>query len=843
MPWSGPGAPSLRQANLLQRHACADRGCGRPPHRAHLCRGLLGLSLALTLLGGCAAPWRRAQPSKSPTSSATLPASLGAAEAQIWLRATPRTTASITAHLIQVAASHPTEVGALVDALASRCPQSVPAAAAALAAEAPLTRSNNGADEALGQVLLRCPTPTGAEAPAVSADLQAYLRWPLAESFGRFLPEAIHQDMPAADLQATLPHLTGNGAALAMQALQDSPAALLTDIVAHQNDPSGITLADGAAMVPDTTVEQWLGDPRLTDRAVRLDLLRHLYTQPDATATAWLRQAAPSEKDPAVAEMLWSNLYLRDQDPAALSALNHLVDAHGTFRIDPTLNVWDWHVLRPAAEADPGGFLARGIAAYEAVEGGRPYFVVDRCPHTYCGGGPYGNRQFDPAREIPGWQAFLRQYAGHPAAADAAYRLARCEEILGRWPAALHDMRLAADVYPDGQITSQAEGRLLFMLDVEIPYVALQSLAKNPPDPELAPAIRYSLAVRELRRGDYTQAAKDLAQHTPPAPALVPWRGWPTSGLAQQQEAEAAQMAALAGRAFTAPWSPIPPGAPRADFAKPPVIADPQAAYALAQILFHHDLALYNEMWGGSQQAFFAFDGAVNGLVDGDLSPQWWRQLRAMNNYVEAQPIFAAVAADPAAAPSLRAQAAYSAAECLVHLDGFNAATDATTQTSALRAQIVEAFRTFAIQYPKSGTLSTGALLTVASYTQAPADIAAVQKAAPGAWPAAADQVTAGRPLPNLGFQEVAATAPGGGSQSSVGADGWTTIRLAPADLPTGDGVRIWRIDDLAPGRARVEWGSVRPADQPRLPWARYGRAETVRVPAALTQVTFQGLK
>ena len=400
-------------------------------------------------------------------------------------------------------------------------------------------------------------------------------------------------------------------------------------------------------------------------------------------------------------------------------------------------------------------------------------------------------------------------------------------------------MRLAAAVYADGQIESKAQGRLLFMLDVEIPFADLQSLAKSPPDPELAPAIRYALAVRELRHGDYAQAATDLAQNAPPAEALVSWRAWPTSGLAKQQQSEAAQMADLAGLAFRGTWSPIPSRAPRADFAPPPAIADPQAADALAQILYHHDLALYNEMWGGSQQSFFAFDGAVNGLVDGDLSPQWWRQIRAMNNYVEAEPIFAAVAADPAAAPSLRAKAAYSAAECLVHLDGFNAVTDATTQTSALREQIVEAFREFAADYPGSGSLTTGALLTVALYTEDPADIAALQKVAPRAWPAKADQVSAGRSVPDLGFQKVTATASGGGNHSSVGADGWTTIRLAPADLPAGGGVRIWRIDDLGPGRARVEWGTVRPADQPRLPWAHFGSAEVVRVPAALTQVTF----
>ena len=642
-----------------------------------------------------------------------------------------------------------------------------------------------------------------------------------------------------------------------MQALASDPAAVLALLVATQAKPAGRAVASGAYVLPAATLEQWFKDPRVRNRSVRAALLEDIWRQPPPAFGQWLLQAAGRERDPALAEALWSELYLTDHDPAALTQLNRLANRDGTFRLPASINVWNWHVLQPAAAADPQGLLARGIRAYEAAEGGRPYFAVDRCPPaTPCWPFVYGNVQFDPAREIPAWTAFLRAFPNHPAAADAAYRLARCEEILGNWGRALVDMHNAADVYPDGQIAYQARGRLVFMLDVEIPLTALRRLAADPPAPALAAAIRYSLGVRELRVGQYAQAAAQLRANPAPNAPLVSWIPWPTAARGARQLAQAGQMAALAARAFARPWSPAPASgggagaAPRTDFAPPPAIADPQAAYALAAVLFHHNLALYNNLWSGGQQFFFAFSGYITALTSGDLSPPWVRQLRAMNPYVEAEPVFAAVAADPRAPSALRADALYSEGECLVHLDGYNAATDATMQRAALRQDIVAVFRAFAARFPGAGALSRDALLTVARYTKDPADVAAVERAAPGSWQAAAARallspapgtVMAGRPLGDIGFLQVPAPSGGRaeGERSRAGPGGWTTITVEPAGVPAGAGVQILRIAGTGPGAARVDWRVVPAAQQPDLIWAAAGPVAVVRVPARLTTVTF----
>lgn len=832
------------------------------------CAVILGLVLTLA---GCALPWNSSptltaqsrssgiKTTTAPRAAAAVRAAAGsAAAARAWLSGGQRSVSQILSMLSSLSPNS-TASTVFVEALATRCSASVPAAAARIAELGRGLHADGWVAEALGEVLARCPAPRGAVAGRVADDLLRYLRSPLAEPWGPGFQQTVRKDLPVARLQAALSGMSRGGVMLSVQALSANSAALFSDLAANQRDAAGRAIANAAGALPAGTVERWFESPRITDRAVRVRLLAAISPSPRPAYETWLKQAAVREKDPAVAELLWSRLYLTDGDPAALTSLNRLADRYGTFRLDPyRVNVWNWRVLRPAAAADPSGFLARGIRAYEAVEAGRPYFAVDRCPPSHpCWPFLYGNRQFDPAREIPGWKAFLKRFAGHPAATDAAYRLARCEEILGHWSEALRYLYRAADVYPDGQLAYAARGRLVFLLDVEIPLDGLRTLAQHPPNPSLAPAIRYALAVRELRHGEYARAASDLAASPPPDLRLTPWLPWPAAARAELQRAEAKQLAGLARQAFRGRWSPIPPSGgasgPRADFAPAPGIADPKAAYELAALLFHHNLLLYDEMWGGDQQGFFAFHGDINALVDGGLSPGWVRQLRAMNGYVEAEPVFAAVAADPSAPATLRAKALYSQGEALVHLDGYNEATDVTMQKSVLRWQIVRLFRAFAARYPHAGALTRDALLTVARYTRTAADVAAVEQAAPGSWQAKTARalltphpgtVMAGRPLGDLGFQRMhtGGVASGSGQGSRVGIDRWTTIRLAPQHLPPNAGVQIVRVADRGRGGARVDWRVVPAGQQPDLPWAAAGPVEVVRVPAVLHDVTFKEL-
>lgn len=730
-----------------------------------------------------------------------------------------------------------------VASLAQHCAAAVPAAVSELA------RLGGGAADALAQVLVRCPAPQGAAGRRVANDLVAYVQGPDITDWGQDLPKALGKDVPAVRLRAILPALGPAAAALVVQALAASPTGLFALLVGVQHLPAATGVVQTAQALPSEALEAWLSSSELTDRGVRVALMGDLRWRPASEVTVWLRTAAPREQDPAVAELMWSQLYRVTNDAAALQGLNRAADAYGAFRLPAgAADPWDWQVLRSAVQSDPAGFLARGVTAYEAVEGGRPYFAVDRCPSPTAPCAPFlsGDAQYDPSREIPGWQAFLRQYSAHPAAADAAYRLARCEEILGRWGDALRDMRLAAAVYPDGQISAEARGRLVFMLDVEIPDAALQALAAAPPAPELAADLRYAVAVRELRQGDYSQAALDLQRSPPPAEPLFPWAQWPMATQSEQQAKEVAEIAAVAPRAF--PKGYVPEALGTEVFAPLPAIGDPSAAYRVGQILFHDDLALYNELWYGEQQAFYAFGGDINDLAAGELQPQWLTQFRGMNTYIAAEPIFAAIAADRAAPGDLRAKAAYSAAECLVHLDGYNQTNGQTVPQPELADDIVAAFRAFAQQYPHDGDLTADALLTVARYTRASADVAAVEQRYPHTWQAtaasgilAARGVVAPQGTANLAYQRLAAgaVAPGGGSGSAPGGDGWTTIRLAPAGLPIGTGVTIYRILEVGPGKAQVVWGLDRGLRSSGLPWVRPSPVAVVRVPAVLRDVSF----
>ena len=822
----------------------------------------IALVICACLLAGCAA--RGPGGSTARVVGARPPAGQGSSSAPgsaaaAWLTGTHPAAAAVVGRIVQEA-SNPADSPAIplyIDALTGECTSALPAAGAALpplASPGVLGEGYAPAD-ALAQVLLRCPPPAGAAGAQLAGQLVAYVSGPDPALQSPYLPAALARDVPAEQLREALPDLTPDGAELVAQ--DATPAHLFALLVAAQDLPVAAAVAGPAGGLPDATLEAWLQAPQLTARQLRIQLMRDIRgTVAQPPFTAWLKAAATREADPAVAEAMWSRLYLSDQDPQALGALNRLADADGTFWVDvPGVDVWDWHLLLPAIQADPSGYLARGVAAYEAVEGGRPYFVVQRCPGTGpCQAFASGDAQYDPAREIPGWEAFLREYPGHPAAADAAYRLARCEEILGDWSDALRDMELAAEVYPDGQIAPEAQGRLDFMLDVEIPAAALAALAASPPLPALAGPIRYALAVRQLRAGQYAQAATDLPADPPPAAPGYPWDTWPLAASAAIQRQEAAQLAALAPSAFPQGYDPEPPSGsgtvPRADFAPPPAIGDPAAAYRIAQLLYDDDLALYAEFWQGGQQDFYAFSGDINRLMQGDLRPPWMPQLLASNTYVEAEPIFAAIAADAAAPAGLRARAAYSAGECLVHLAGYNVVVGEFIAGSVLEADIVSTFRAFAADFPTSGTLVPDALLTVARFTRAQADVQAVVRGFPGTWQAQAAEGlrTAWNPVSplvpsTLAFERLtpSGVASGSGLSSRVGADGWTTVVVAPPDLPPGDGVAIQDVTDLASGAASVRWALAGPPASGALPWMQPSPVEEIAVPAVLTSVTFAG--
>ncbi|MEW5897940.1 MAG: hypothetical protein AB1652_02040 [Bacillota bacterium] len=77
----------------------------------------------------------------------------------------------------------------------------------------------------------------------------------------------------------------------------------------------------------------------------------------------------------------------------------------------------DWQFLEEVAGKYPQSYLARGIKAYEEVRG-EPYFELARREKYQKDWGvySYGDEQYDPEREIPGWEKFLQEFSRHPFA-------------------------------------------------------------------------------------------------------------------------------------------------------------------------------------------------------------------------------------------------------------------------------------------------------------------------------------------------------------------------------------------------------------------------------------------
>ncbi|HHV57473.1 MAG TPA: hypothetical protein GXX50_06890 [Firmicutes bacterium] len=419
------------------------------------------------------------------------------------------------------------------------------------------------------------------------------------------------------------------------------------------------------------------------------------------TARAWLKVNWARAKEPAVRQELCYQLYWAADVHAALDQLAAEVEKHGAAR---GLYFWgDQDLLRRIRADYPASYLARGFAAYEKVRG-RPYFVLDFWDPNTPGPWPfkYGDTQYDPAREIPGWHEFLRDFSRHPGADDAAYRLARCYEIEGKWGEALTWYARALTL-PDGDMDFDARGRLFFVLDARIPAAALRELPlRSDVAPELGPLAAYTLAVRELQAERYREAAAGLAEflkkygpENPSAPktalALLPDGRYPFWQRVKEQQEQAARLADLAAR----------PG-------------DPEALYALGAAVYHNELTYYNHLWAGERQGF-NWVGHINELWP--EVPEREEYLEGLMNFWHARRYFQAAERAPQASPDLKAKALYSQGLALGNILEWGQEATATFDQKALKQELIATFQRFVATYPAS-SLADDALFALWAYTQ-----------------------------------------------------------------------------------------------------------------------------
>ncbi|MBC7104710.1 MAG: protease complex subunit PrcB family protein [Firmicutes bacterium] len=418
----------------------------------------------------------------------------------------------------------------------------------------------------------------------------------------------------------------------------------------------------------------------------------------DTPAVRWLAARVAAEREPSVRQEFLYLLYRAGQG-GALERLVAETDAHG---VAPGAGFTrDWQLLREVRGRYPNSFLARGMAAYEEVRGA-PYLEIDR--RGPADGWPYryGDGQYNPRREIPGWKDFLETYSSHPGADDAAYRLGRCYEIVGDYPAALNAL-YRATLLPDGDCRDDAAGRIVYLLDAVMTGEQLASLATAELEPNLVPLVEYSLAVKTLRRDDFRAAAEALAGFLARHPQ-------PRTPMSRDGDRPYDLAAAIGKQADTA--RRLADLKTRWEQGK-----DPQALYDLAAAIYHDTLTYYNHLWAG-RRAEYRWVNNLESAWENDRPAPLRPYLREMINYYHALELFGQVADDPGVSEDLRAKALYSTGLCHLGLENWGTETRFLGEDFAQRA--LETFERFVREYPAS-SMADDAMLVVGVYRGDPA--------------------------------------------------------------------------------------------------------------------------
>lgn len=427
------------------------------------------------------------------------------------------------------------------------------------------------------------------------------------------------------------------------------------------------------------------------------DLINWLWKTAEADASPYCRQECLAVLYTDLGQEKAMDQYVRDTDQNGVAA--------------PAQKEWafqtDWRLLKAAGQKYPQSFLGRGIKAYEEVRG-QPYFGIDRPEESFntVWAPPYGDEEYDPDREIPGWEKFLAEFSRHPAADDAAYRLARCYEIKGCFADAIKTMQQARFL-PDGDMGYASDGRLVYILDVRMTYDQLKALSLEKLEPPLQAYVNYSLAVKEIRRENYAQAAAGLEQFLKQEPALtegpgtLPWeylnydRKYDFRASVEKQLAEVKELAGL-----------------QAQWERTKNTAD---LYNLAAAIFHNQMLYYNHLWAGHRQSY-NWLGFINVTGLGHAPAEMAVFVREMINYNHSLPYFQQVYQDSSSPPELKAKALYSSGLSYIGLDEWGQDASFGFNLPEITGKIVSTYRQFVQEYPDN-SMADDALLALGAYT------------------------------------------------------------------------------------------------------------------------------
>jgi tetratricopeptide (TPR) repeat protein len=436
----------------------------------------------------------------------------------------------------------------------------------------------------------------------------------------------------------------------------------------------------------------------------------------------WLWKVAGTDTSPYCRQECLSVLYTNLGQEKALEQYIQDTDQNGVMGLTQENQVFmvgglNWQFLKAASQKYPQSYLARGIKAYEAVRG-IPYFEIDRINEKqspaageppYWDGQypPYGDEQYQPDREIPGWEKFLAEFPRHPASDDAAYRLARCYEIKGRFADAVKTIQKAR-FSTDGDIRYAAAGRMVYILDVRMTYEQLKELSLEKLDPALQAFINYSLAVREIRREDYPRAASQLEEflkqeenlatdkHILPFDNFLGNEQYDFHGAVKKQLDEVNKLDNL-----------------KSQWEKSKTTID---LYNLAAAIFHNQMLYYNHLWAGQRQYYNWLEYITYQMGRGHAPVEMAAFIREMINYNHSLPYFQQVYLDPSSSPELKAKALYSTGLCYTGLHDWGEDAAFAFNSLDTRKKIISTYQQFVEEYPDS-SMADDALLALGSYT------------------------------------------------------------------------------------------------------------------------------
>lgn len=397
----------------------------------------------------------------------------------------------------------------------------------------------------------------------------------------------------------------------------------------------------------------------------------------------------------------------KKNNQAALQFLTRHLDEHKLQSYpDGTYPKLDWSVSKQIVDKFPHSVTAQGIKAYEKITG-QPFFDLEA--NRYLRN--YGDQQYHPDQEIEGWLSWLTKFPGHIATDSAAYRLGRSYEIKGDYLHAVNWLNEAMYA-PNGAISFDARGRLLYVLDVQMDLADLYQVQANEKlHPQLKPAILYTIAVKLARQGQYQEAiesfqafTKEYAnqpvyfftdKYTVPEEAANNWDFW---SKVNEQQAKLTELSAYSKQI---------------DELNDAVESAP-LQYEIAALIYHDPFIFYNHLWLGNRTNYNWVGHLNEILAQEKVTREMQSYLHEQNNYLQALHILERLAKLPVS-PDLAEKVDYSIALAYAHLEQYGQEIAVLWPEDKQICLANQAFIAYLNKYPQ-GNYREPALRAVAAY-------------------------------------------------------------------------------------------------------------------------------